>query len=125
MTTVRGSEVLADPTTALALEAATRRASGEDAVRRCAVSRVLRMQPLPDVPGFTRHFTLFALVSAGRSHAGHGFEVRAMRVARSIVDGGSVDWTQRLLSDRRERLFVSGLGLEMLVRLAAPDEVLA
>jgi hypothetical protein len=35
-----------------------------------------------------------------------------------VADGGSTDWTQRLLSDRAERLFTSGIGLERLIRLA-------
>jgi hypothetical protein len=38
------------------------------------------------------------------------FDVRAGDV--SLVDGGFVDWTQRLLSDRKERLLISGAGLE-------------
>ncbi len=29
-----------------------------------------------------------------------------------LVDGGSVDWTQRLLSDAKERLIISGIGSE-------------
>ena len=33
-----------------------------------------------------------------------------------LADGGVVDWTARLLGDRRERVVVSGLGVE---RLAA------
>lgn len=32
--------------------------------------------------------------------------------SRQLVDGGFTDWTQRLLSDRKERLLVSGLGTE-------------
>jgi hypothetical protein len=32
-----------------------------------------------------------------------------------LADGGSVDWAARLLSDRRETLFTSGLGLERLL----------
>ena len=32
----------------------------------------------------------------------------------SLVDGGFVDWTQRLLSDRKERLLISGIGTERL-----------
>ena len=36
-----------------------------------------------------------------------------------MADGGSTDWTQRLLSDRAERLFTSGIGLERLIRLAS------
>src|SRR5512135_2262483 len=31
-----------------------------------------------------------------------------------LVDGGSVDWTQRLLSNARERLVISGIGSERL-----------
>ncbi len=36
---------------------------------------MLRLQPLPDVPGFSQHFRLFCLVSAGR---GAGFESAAL-----------------------------------------------
>ena len=38
-----------------------------------------------------------------------------------MADGGSTDWTQRLLSDRAERLFTSGIGLERLIRLGTGD----
>lgn len=34
-----------------------------------------------------------------------------------LVEGGFVDWTARLLGDRKERLLISGLGLELLARL--------
>lgn len=187
LATIRGTEVLADPTTALALEAALRRRAGGDAVRLCSVDRVLRLQSFPE--GWAQHFSLFSLLSAGRATAEHGFEIDALRdhvatylrlltavrdgdivvevcdprealveervyeplrrqfpgvafsfnpdrerarayydglllevVVRtatgerlSIADGGLTDWTQRLLSNRKERLFVSGLGLELLL----------
>ncbi len=32
----------------------------------------------------------------------------------NVVDGGFVDWTQRLLSNRKERLLISGVGTERL-----------
>jgi hypothetical protein len=242
LATVRGTEVLADPTTVLAIEAALRRRGGEAAPSLGAVSRVLRMQRFQ--PPWHQHFALFSLVSAGRSEPAHGFAVRALgahltvyldAIARmrasgraigavtveltdtvwlgracragghdlrglaeraraadaegedvlaaagipvprftedpgdaplsaaiaegllgplrerhpdvslgfrpgrlaavgyyagvmlnidvelagqrlSVADGGTVDWTQRLLSHRRERLLVSGIGLERLVR---------
>ena len=38
-----------------------------------------------------------------------------------IGDGGDVDWTARLLSDRRERLFISGVGSERVAVL--PSEI--
>jgi hypothetical protein len=34
---------------------------------------------------------------------------------RELSDGGSVDWAARLLSDRRQQLFTSGIGLERLL----------
>jgi hypothetical protein len=34
-----------------------------------------------------------------------------------IADGGFVDWTQRLLENRKERLLISGLGLEWLCKM--------
>ena len=79
LTTIRNAEVLGDPTTALALECWRRRkgkAYGQDdTIRLCTSQRVVRMQPF-DQPGFTPHFRLFALVSAGRDKGSHGFEIQ-------------------------------------------------
>ena len=185
LTTIRGTEVMADPTTALALEAARRRRGSPETVRLCTATRVLRMQPFDDPASF-QHFGLFALVTAGRAAPDHRFELEALREhldvhltllervgftgaevrvagdnlgwvedavfgpladahprARleldpdrtravgyyrglllsidadssaggrmELVDGGATDWTARLLSDRKERLFVSGIGLD-------------
>ena len=38
----------------------------------------------------------------------------------SLIDGGMTDWTQSLLSNRKERLLISGLGSEVFVRLFRP-----
>jgi hypothetical protein len=194
LATARGTEVLADPTTALALEAALHRRDGEREVRLCSVDRVLRLQPFPGE--FTSHFGLFCVVTAGRSRAGRAFELDALRehvaihlrlldgladrgyrtgsptvelggrddmlelvesavleplrpqfpdaqlrlapqrrraaayydglmleilvAEHSVADGGTTDWTQRLLSDRKERLLVSAIGTEMLARFLPP-----
>ena len=32
-----------------------------------------------------------------------------------LADGGFTDWTRRLLSDRKERLLISGLGSERFI----------
>jgi len=73
---LRGAEVLADPTVALALEAARRRAdrgSRRDARQRlCASARLVRTQPV--APPFVPHFRLFALASAGRDRGASRFE---------------------------------------------------
>ena len=193
VTTTRASEVAADPTTALALEAAVRRqerldvdARSIEVVRLAGVQRVLRAQRFEGSQSFA-HFSLLGAVSAGRDRGGRRFEaeelvahVRAMgdaakacgasqvevrltdfgglaadvldhairaldepgttcelwpgrEAARGyytgvcfklgvlvdgepveIGDGGMVDWTQRLLGNRKERLMTSGLSVERL-----------
>jgi len=68
ISTVRGSEVVSDPTNVLALEAAWRRreaAASAAAVHLACCHTVLRAQPF-DEPGFFQHFRLFALVTSAR-----------------------------------------------------------
>jgi hypothetical protein len=83
LTATRRAEVLADPTLALALEAAARRS--EPAGRRgkptrlCASARLVRMQSLAGAPKeLTPHFRLFALATAGRDAGEHRFETEAL-----------------------------------------------
>jgi hypothetical protein len=194
LSTFRATEVAADPTTALALEAAARRrAKGDDAVRLATVQRVIRGQSYGgNAPS---HFPLFALVTAGRDAGRHEFEASALvehlsihlsgmraagvssirvlltdltgggresvlqrveetfgddpsvHVARDpdrdaaqyyngvcfkvramfrdadfeMSDGGSTHWIARLLSDRREHLFISASGLNPLAEQLAPE----
>lgn len=73
LTTIRNAEALGDPTIALALEAG-RRGCHTEVVRLCASHRVIRLQPF-DVPGYTPHFRLFALVTAGRDTGSFRFEI--------------------------------------------------
>lgn len=80
--TVRPNEVAADPTVALALEAAAARS--DSSVRRTApfqrlatIQRVLRGQLYASPKAFT-HFSIFASVTAGRSQAGDRFDVEAL-----------------------------------------------
>jgi hypothetical protein len=84
VTTVRASEVAADPTNSLALEAAVLRRSlldhdprSSDVVRLAAVERDLRAQQFEGPHSFT-HFCLLGLVSAGRDRGGFQFEMAAM-----------------------------------------------
>jgi hypothetical protein len=78
--TVRGSEVAADPTNGLALEAAARRRQALRAdprssavVRLAAIQRVTRAQRFTGPVSFA-HFGLLGLVTAGRDTGGHAFE---------------------------------------------------
>lgn len=182
VSTIRGSEVAADPTNTLALEAATRRAQRpSDPVRLASVQRVVRAQRF-DGPASFAHFTLLGAVTAGRDTGNLAFEcehavehvllttgtldtqvrltvldprytpvadhVRDALAGKSTVDivddpdrptgrgyytgfcfkvfttlggerfeladGGFVDWTQSLLGNRKERLLISGVGIDRL-----------
>ena len=200
ITTVRGSEVAADPTNGLALEAALRRRAhtrssprSAESVSLACVQRVTRAQRF-DGPMSFAHFSLLGMVLAGRDTGNHAFErqslvnlltsmvaiVRACGADRAVVsvtnfdarratadvtgqvaeqlaqkgisvrldetrtagrgyypsvcfkvhaifgdeefevgDGGFVPWTQRLLSNAKERLLTGGIGLD---RMAIASE---
>jgi len=79
LTALRHSEAPGDSTPALALECAHRRRPHAHRtgapVRLAASQRVVRLQPF-DFPGFTPHFRLFALASAGRDSGSQAFEMR-------------------------------------------------
>lgn len=77
LSTVRAFEVCSDPTSAMAIECAKRRkelATRAESIRLCCSHRVVRF-PLPKTKGFTSHFKLFAMVSAGRNVGAESFEL--------------------------------------------------
>jgi hypothetical protein len=79
VSTIRGTEVVSDPTNVLALECARRlRADPAAQVRLTTSHRCVRAQAVPDVPGFAAHFRMFVLVSAGHERESHGFTVDAL-----------------------------------------------
>ncbi|MFR9775323.1 hypothetical protein ACL02O_04595 [Micromonospora sp. MS34] len=88
VTTMRGTEVLSDPTNALAVEAAVRRRHADE-VHLAAVHRVLRAQDFG--PGVSAHFRLFTLVSSARD-AGSG-RTEARLLIRHLT------WWHRVLTD--------------------------
>jgi len=191
ITAMRACEVAADPTNALALEAAVRRiAHRDEEVRLAALQRVVRAQPIP--AGYLAHFTLLGLVTAGRDVGGHRFEreavaehVRAIAAGLAAVpfagiqlaltpltrtgatvaaaveallaaapaevvldhdrdagrgyyrelcykinvrvdgswaevgDGGFADWTARLAANSKERLLITGVGVDRVAALSS------
>jgi hypothetical protein len=189
VTAIRACEVQADPTNALALEAASRRRAGAGLVQLAGVQRVTRAQRFP--AGLYPHFSLLGLVTAGRDTGSGQFEraalagelrfaiggIRAAGAARvqvaltplspagqricaavaasladldaavvidearqkgrgyylhvcfkvnaspcavgeldEIGDGGFTDWTAKLTANAKERLMISGYGLDRLAR---------
>lgn len=68
--TIRGSEVVSDVTSQLALECAHRRkkiliSNNSEVVNLCSLGRVLRLQPFDKQKGYMQHFNLFTLCSGG------------------------------------------------------------
>src|SRR3984957_15921497 len=78
VTAIRACEVAADPTNALALEAAVRRRAHTTpgTGRLAAIQRVVRAQPFP--AGWSAHFNLLAMVTAGRDEGSLRFERAAL-----------------------------------------------
>jgi hypothetical protein len=193
----RNLEIVSDATNVLALECAVRRRSvlahdrrSDRRVMLAASHRLLRPHA-PNLPGYTPHFRLFGICSAGRNEAEKRFHETALeehlgvlvdalrrylgprnglrvvlteldaaepserwreaadRIRRSsgvevvfdqsretgrsyyreicfhlyfgetqLADGGGVDWSARLLSNARERMFISGIGSDRVCALA-------
>jgi hypothetical protein len=73
VSTIRGTEVVSDPTNLLAIESAARLAKQPRQVIKLATShRCVRAQPYPEKPGFAAHFRLFVLTTAGHERKDHG-----------------------------------------------------
>jgi len=78
VSTVRGTEVVSDPTNVLALESARRLRSDPSATVKLATShRCVRAQAFPKLPGFAAHFRLFCLTTAGHETKDQAFTVDA------------------------------------------------
>lgn len=77
---LRGTEIVADATNVLALEAGMRRASirnRQQEIKLCTIHRHVRTQPLTK-PGMLPHFKIFCMLSAGRDSGNFEFEIRSI-----------------------------------------------
>lgn len=85
LSSIRGSEVVSDLTSQLALECALRRKRNitqkdDSAVHISTSGRVLRLQPFDKSKGYMQHFNLFALCSGGPNIlANDGFAVPTLQ----------------------------------------------
>jgi hypothetical protein len=79
VSTVRGTEVVSDPTNVLALESARRlREDQTRIVRFCTSHRCVRAQEIPKVPGFAAHFRMFCMTTAGHERKDQAFVTDAL-----------------------------------------------
>ncbi len=101
LSTLRTSEVVSDPTNVLALECALRlRANPTARVHLATSQRVVRAQPVPNVPGYAPHFRIFVLASGGAEAKDHAFTVD------TVVD--QVRTFQRALDRLEQQGYVFG-----------------
>jgi hypothetical protein len=115
VSTVRGTEVVSDPTNVLALESARRlREDQTQIVRFCTSHRCVRAQAVPKVPGFAAHFRMFCMTTAGHERKNQAFVTDAL--THHIR-------THLLALDRLEqhgyRLSIPGAGREKRVKLSS------
>ena len=79
VSTIRGTEVVSDPTNVLALESARRlREDPTRVVRFCTSHRCVRAQEVPKVPGFAAHFRMFCMTSAAHERKDQMFVTDAL-----------------------------------------------
>jgi hypothetical protein len=79
VSTVRGTEVVSDPTNVLALECARRLREDSTQIIKFACShRCVRAQPFPKLPGFAAHFRMFCLATAGHETKDQAFTADAL-----------------------------------------------
>lgn len=79
VSTIRGTEVVSDPTNVLALESGRRlREDPARVVRFCTSHRCVRAQEVPKVPGFAAHFRMFCMTSAAHERKDQAFVTDAL-----------------------------------------------
>lgn len=91
LSTIKGSEVVSDPTTPLILECAKRRRkmlvnkdTRNNPVNLATMQRVLRLQPFEKGKGYMQHFNLFGLSSGGRDEGRESLMIDSINAHISI-----------------------------------------
>ncbi len=81
LSALRGTEVVADATNVMALESVVRRSQQRyprGILNFSTTHRHVRTQEIPDIPGYSAHFTILGLTSAGRDTGSFMFEKEAL-----------------------------------------------
>jgi hypothetical protein len=122
VSTVRGTEVVSDPTNGMALECARRLRRGSGSVVRLATChRCVRAQAIPKLPGYAAHFRLFCLATAGRERKDHDFVVEALaeQIATHLAAVNRLGQHGYAISDVRVKVLSSTARARLADRIAA------
>ena len=131
LSALRGTEVVADATNVLALESVLRRAEQQfppETLHFSTTHRHVRAQEIPDIPGYSAHFTILGLTSAGRDTGSFMFEKDSLLqhiglYIKYLKETLQLPWVQiRLIALNQEatpnRLFEA---VEAHIRQSAPE----
>lgn len=119
----RQTEIVADATNSIALHIADLRRKGElpagAPARFCTVHRHIRTQEIKGGKGFTAHFKIGCLVSAGRDQGDHRWECQALREQMQAFQSlfGEVFKVERIWWKLQQRGGYEG-GVPLIDRLA-------
>lgn len=108
VSSVRGTEVVADATNLMALECAIRRKQskfGNEAIHLCNILRHVRAQALPKIKGFTPHFKIFTAITSGHDTGSFEFEKMALLKHLSFYKNYFVDH----LKLEKTKIIIKGL----------------
>jgi hypothetical protein len=122
VSTVRGTEVVSDPTNVLALECARRLKENSDLPARLASShRCVRAQSVPKQPGFAAHFRMFCLASAGHERENREFLSGALaeHINTHLAALERLERHGYLTQDRKVRLLATAANVQLAERVAA------
>jgi hypothetical protein len=122
VSTVRGTEVVSDPTNGMALECARRlrRDSGQ-VIRLATCHRCVRAQTFPKRPGYAAHFRLFCLAMAGLERKDHDFTVEALaeQIATHLAALDRLERHGYAFADRRVKVLSTPARAGLADRIAA------
>lgn len=122
VSTIRGTEVVSDPTNVLALESARRLRKDPTCIVRLATShRCVRAQDFPRQPGFAAHFRIFCLTTAGHEREDQAFVTDALyeHIGTHLAALGRLEQHGYAFPNRRLRLLATPERWPLAERVAA------
>jgi hypothetical protein len=122
VSTVRGTEVVSDPTNILALESASRlRRDGGQIIKLATNHRCVRAQAVPKLPGYAAHFRIFCMTTAGHERKDHGLLADALseHIHTHLTALNRLEQHGYGFPDRRVRILADAAHFKLGERIAA------
>jgi hypothetical protein len=122
VSTVRGTEVVSDPTNLLALESASRlRTDAAQIIKLATNHRCVRAQAVPKLPGYAAHFRLFCMTTAGHEREDHGLLVESLseHIHTHLTAFNRLEQHGYGFPDRRVRILADAAHARLGERIAA------